>query len=54
MITYKIGDTIRIENEGYYSGEGIVKAIQKWNDGRNMLAVYFQSKGTVWFDMELI
>ena len=54
MITYEIGDTIRIENEGYYSGNGIVKDIKEWNNGRLMIAVYFQSKGTVWYDLNLL
>lgn len=54
MVTYEIGDNIRIKNEGYYSGTGVIKAIEKWKDGRTMMAVYFQGKGTVWYDIELL
>ena len=54
MLTFKVGDILHIENEGYYSGDGIIKAIEKWKDGRTMIAVYFTGKGTVWFDQELI
>ena len=50
MKVYKKGDKIHIENEGYYSGDGEIKAIEKWKDGRIMIAVYFTGKGTVWFD----
>ena len=54
MINYKIGDKIRIKNESFYSGTGIIKAIQKWKDGRTMIAVYFNAKGTVWYDKKLV
>ena len=54
MLTYKIGDILHIENEGYYSGEGKIKSIETWKNGRLMIAVYFTGKGTVWFDTEYL
>ena len=36
--------------KAYYSGEGIIKDMRQWDMSEVMIAVYFQTKGTVWFE----
>jgi hypothetical protein len=60
MARLRVGQHVKVSaSHGYYSGDGIVKSIQKLRQQstpsskvtvREMVAVYFTGKGTVWFN----
>jgi hypothetical protein len=59
MARLSVGQRVITKPAGYYSGEGVIKSIQRLRQQstptskitiREMVAVYFVGKGTVWFN----
>ena len=59
MARLSVGQRVITKPAGYYSGEGVIKSIQRLRQQstptskitvREMVAVYFTGKGTTWFN----